>query len=216
MIELFPAHLLPAQKPIGHMARRTLTRGAAWTAPVIAFASTAPAYASSPIPCPSIPAGSSWTTTTTGTLGSAGSGGYGWNGSNKFNVYRDNGSSIATLTLASSTTISVVPGAVYSISFRFFWGYGNGAATQSTEGTFSILLDGVVQKSLTTRTAAVDANQSVSGVQPGTTTHAFTYTVPAGMTSLALTYRYIITPRTLAANDDIIVDPLVFNSCTAR
>lgn len=194
--------------------RRTMVRGAAWTVPVIAVAVNAPAFAVSPIPCPSMPVGTTWNTTVpNGTLADSSTGNYGWTSNNRFNNYVDNGSTSQPVTIESTTTIPVVPGATYSISFGFFWGYGDGDQAASTQGTFSVLFNGVTQKSLTTRTPAVDANAGTVGVQPGSTTQSFTYVVPAGTTSLTVTYRWVMTPRTLASNDDIIVDNLTFNSC---
>lgn len=196
--------------------RRTVTRAVAWTMPAIAASAPVPAFAASPITCPAMPPGTTWTTTTSGTLGPAATGSYGWDTNNKFVNYCDNGSTTSPLTITSTTTIPVVPGATYSISFRFSWGYGGGSPLMSTQGTFSVLFNGVVQKSLTTRTAAVDANAGSIGVQPGATTQSFTYTVPSGTSSLTVTYRYVVTARTLPANDDIIVDMLNFNSCTVN
>ena len=198
--------------------RRTVLRGAAWATPVVAVVVAAPAFAASRVSCPVLPTSAAgWTTTTSGTLGPAASGGFGWNpaGAN-FSVYRDNGSITANLVVTSTTTVAVTPGATYTVTFPYTWGYGNGNALVSTQGTFAVLFNGVVQKSLTTRTAAVDsAPASPITSEPGTTTQTFSYTVPAGQTSLTITYRQTLTPSILTANDDINVGRPVFGNCVA-
>jgi hypothetical protein len=205
-----------ATRTSGQVSRRTLSRGVAWTTPVIAVSAHAPAYASSLVPCPVLPAGNEWATTVDGRLGPTSSGGFGWSDANRFEVYRDNGSSRDPVTVYSATAVTVIPGATYAVSFGFYWGFGNGSPLLSTGGTFSVLFNGVAQKTVTTRTPDVDANGSTLGTQPGSTTQTFTYTVPAGTTSLTVAYRYVMTPRILVANDDIAVDQLSFNSCTAN
>lgn len=196
--------------------RRNVVRGAAWSVPVIATAATAPAFAASPIVCPTLPAQSGWATTTSGTLGAASSGGYAWD-NGQWIVYRDNGSTSAPLTFTStSPSMTVVPGATYQISFPFWWGYGNNNQSQSTGGTFDVLINGVSRRSLTTRTSAVDGNPGAGGVQTGSSSQSFTYQVPVGTTSVTVAYRYVLTPRTLQASDDIIVGRLSFNSCTVN
>ena len=196
--------------------RRTLVRGAAWSVPVVSLAAAAPAFAASPITCPIVPPSDLWTTTTTGTLGTFSSGGFAWeNGS--WIVYRDNGSTADPLTFTStSPAMTVVPGATYEVSFPFWWGYGNGNVNSSTAGTFDVLFNGASQKSLTTRTPAVDANAAAAGSQPGSTTQNFSYVVPAGTTSVTIVYRYVLTPRSRSASDDIVVGRLSFNNCTAN
>lgn len=197
--------------------RRSVVRGAAWSVPVVAAAAAAPAFAASPIPCPVVPPGSTWNVTTSGTLGRDTTGGYTWDGAS-WSVYRDNGSTSATLTFTTTpqAPVAVVPGATYQVSFSFFWGYGNGNPNQSTGGTFDVLFNGQSVKSLATRTAAVDANAGTNGVQPGTTTQTFTYVVPAGQTSMTIAYRYILQARTQQSNDDIVVGPLQFTACTVN
>jgi hypothetical protein len=172
--------------------------------PVVSLAAVAPAFAASPIACPIIPPTGSWTTTASGTLGPLGSGGFAWE-DDKWIVWRDNGSNSASLTFTStSPEMTVVPGAKYEISFPFWWGYGGGSSSASTAGTFEVLFNGVSQKSLTTRAA---------GLPAGWTTQNFTYTVPAGTTSVTIVYRYVLTPRTRATSDDIVVRPLSFDNC---
>ncbi|PRY56680.1 hypothetical protein BCF74_11875 [Knoellia remsis] len=192
--------------------RRAVTRGLAWSVPVVAVAGAATAFAASPIACPTLTAGTGWTTTYTGTLGPNSSGGQGWDaGNTTFSVYRDNGSSTAPLTITSTATFDVVVGATYDVSFLFNWGYGNGVASQSTGGTFTLTINDVPVKTLTTRTAAVDGNTSVNGVQPGTTTQ--TFTLKPTTSTIKVTYEYTITPKTEQANDDINVSSLNFTKC---
>ena len=184
-------------------------RGAAWSVPVVSLAAAAPAFAASPIACPIVPPSGSWTTTTNGTLGSFTSGGFAWE-DDKWVVFRDNGSNAAPLTFTStSPAMTVVPGATYEISFPFWWGFGNGNANSSTAGTFDVLFNNASQKSLTTRTAA-------AGTPSVWATQNFTYVVPAGTTSVTIAYRYVLTPRSLAASDDIVVGRLSFTDCTAH
>lgn len=191
--------------------RRTLVRGAAWSVPVVSLAVTVPAYAASPIPCPVIPQPAQWTATTaTGTLASKADDYQWYTTTNKWVIYKDNGSTTASLTFASSSpAIAVTPGATYNGSFSFYWQYGNGASAQSTGGTFDVLVNGVSVKSLTTRTAAV-------GATAATTTQTFSYVAPAGTTSIVITYRYVLTPRVNAASDDIIVTAPSFSTCTVN
>lgn len=104
--------------------RRTLMRGAAWAAPVVALSAPAPALAVS-MPCtpPTIPTtASSWTLSQTCTNGGAA---LGWNGT-QFYMLRD-GAPYTTCTVTSTTTLSLVAGQQYVLSAQVQTAPGYGA-----------------------------------------------------------------------------------------
>lgn len=193
-------------------SRRQVVRGISWTLPVVAVATTAPAFAASPAPCPLVPAASQWTPTSiSGTLSSKADDYQWYTATDKWVIYKDNGSTTTSLTFTSSSpTFAVVPGLTLQGGFTFYWQFGNSASSQSTGGTFDILINGIVVKSIATRSAAAGAAQA-------TTTQSFPFTVPAGTTSIVVTYRFVLSPRSgVPASDDIIVSRLGFSNCTVN
>ena len=182
----------------------------AWTAPVVAVSATAPAFAASPVVCPVVPVGGSWTPTTfSGTLASKADG-YGWDNNGSWVIYRDNGSQTQSLVFTSSSpAIPATPLATYQGSFSYYWGYGNGQSGQSSQGTFEILVNNVVVKTV-----------SRPGNPLTTSSQTVTYTVPAQTTSIVVTYRYTLaaqgTSPTRPASDDLTVGRLMFTTCTVN
>lgn len=189
------------------LSRRGLAKGAAWATPVIALGALAPAYAASPVPCPQLPTPSSWTTTVSGTLGPDSSGGYGWNATApyRFDVYRDNGSTTAPLTITTSTTLAVRSGVTYTLNTPIYWGYGNGVAAQSTAQSVSLTFGPQNVFTATTRSGQLST--------PGNTAIASSYT--AGTTgNITVTLTFTVTARgSRAANDDIILTMPSFTRC---
>lgn len=192
--------------------RRSVVRGAAWSVPVVAAATAAPAFAASPIPCPIVPPGSQWSATTvdSGTI-SAKNDDYAWGTDGKWTIYRDNGSSTTSVVFSStSPSFAVRPGSTLTGTYSFFWGYGNGSSNASAQGTFEILF-------VTASAATVVGTVSRPGSALGTTTQSVTFTVPAGVASGRLRYRYTIAPQgNRPASDDISVGPVSFGTCTVN
>ena len=177
---------------------------------MVVVSATAPAFAASPVVCPIVPSGGSWSPTTfTGTLATKADS-YGWD-DGSWVVYRDNGSTTQPLVFTSSSpSIPVAPSATYRGSFAYTWGYGNGQASQSAQGTFQILINNVVVKTL-----------SRPGTPLTTTAQPVTYMVPSRTTSIVVTYRYIISaqgssPNTRPASDDITAGRFIFTQCTVN
>ncbi len=200
-----------AERLIPELSRRSVVRGAAWTVPVVAVATTAPAFAASAIPCPVVPPSSQWsaTTITSGTPSSKVDG-YAWDtAADKWIVYKDNASSSTTAMVLATTSppFAVVPGSTNTGSFTFYWQYGNGAASQSAQGTFEVLLNGSTVLTTLTR----------PGTTQAFTTQAISFVAPAGSSTATLTYRYTIEPPAgKPASDDIVVTKVAFGSCTVH
>lgn len=193
--------------------RRSVVRGAAWSVPVVAAATAAPAFAASPIPCPVVPPGSRWSATTvdSGTISTTKNDGYAWGSDGKWTIYRDNGSSTTSVVFSStSPSFAVRPGSTLNGTFSFYWGYGNGSANASAQGTFEILF-------VTAAGATVVGTISRPGTAQATTTQSVTFTVPAGVSTGQLRYRYTIAPQgNRPASDDISVGLVSFGACTVN
>lgn len=188
------------------LGRRRLVRNLAWVTPAIVVGAPAPSFAASPVPCPTMPPGNTWSTTYSGAPGATSSGGFGWNAEPpyNFNVYRDNGSTSDTLVFTTTTEVDLQAGVAYTLSTPIWWGYGNGQASQSTPLTVSLRIGATDLFSVPTRTAPLGT--------PGNSTLVRTYTATSsGPTTVRL--RFSVSPRTQQANDDIRLTLPSFTRC---
>lgn len=188
------------------IGRRRLVKNLAWVTPAVVVGAPAPAFAASPVPCPTMPPGNTWSTTYSGTLGTSTSGGFGWNAEPpyNFNVYRDNGSTSDTLVFTTRTSVDLQAGVTYTLSTPIWWGYGNSQASRSTPLTVSLRIGATDVFSVATRTAPLGT--------PGESTLVRTYTATSsGPTEVRL--RFSVSPRTRQSNDDIILTMPSFTRC---
>lgn len=190
-------------------SRRNVVRGAAWSVPVVAVATTAPAFAASPVPCPVVPGSAQWTATTgTGSLSSKNDT-YSWDTSqDKWIVFKDASTAGSATFQTRSPAIAVTAGSTITGTFQLWWGYGNNNANTSNPSTFDILVNNTVVKSIATRTPG-------AGTVGSYNSQSFTYTVPAGTTSAVITYRFVVpaTTQSRNADDDIVATRLSFGNC---
>ncbi|MEI2820176.1 MAG: hypothetical protein V9E81_08140 [Marmoricola sp.] len=144
--------------------RRTLMRGAAWVAPVVALSAPAPALAVS-MPCtpPTIStSASSWTTSQNCVNGGAA---LGWDGT-IFSMLRD-ASPFTPCTVTSSTTISLVAGQQYIFSAQVQTAPGYGAdGCGTTPPTQSSSFDILLGTKTIWQGYTQDAQAAAAGVTP--------------------------------------------------
>lgn len=184
-----------------HLAptRRTVTRGAVWSVPVVAVAATAPAFAASPCACvdfsvPAFPstgtAGNGWAITATG--GTSGGGSDTFSGGSFVTVADP--TSTATRTVSAVRTVCVTAGQTY----RFSWSWT--AFTANARPMTSVLQVG----GLTLATSLVDTAVSA---RSGTRVATWVATT-SGDVSLAFVHTTSPSGGTTVA-DDITINNLV-------
>jgi hypothetical protein len=183
--------------------RRTLTRTAVWSVPVVAVAATAPAYAASPCDCAafSLPAFPQSGTSGTWSIVATGGGVSGTgtdefaNGSFVTNVDAPRG---ATRTVTASTSVCVVSGRTYSFSYTWT------ALTSNTRPMTSVFQIGgapITLSTIDTSTSAISGSRNFTWTSnfSGSTTMAFVHTVtsPSGN---------IFNPNPSTTGDDITIN----------
>ncbi|MFJ2550909.1 hypothetical protein [Microbacterium sp. NPDC087591] len=193
--------------------RRQVVVGAAWALPLIATVIASPLQAASVIPvCPVITEGDwgGWVNQGQGLVDPGGANGTnGWframSGVSGFVSTQDSvavapASNTPLAYVITDVVIPVTPGETYTFAVQGVGRWGNGANNANTRfQQVQINIDGVVQWQGDTRTNLLPSL--------GPQTIGFNYLVPAGTTTITLTYRFLIPPRprgdALGANDDI-------------
>ncbi|UVY83780.1 hypothetical protein NLU66_16460 [Brachybacterium sp. NBEC-018] len=216
------------------ISRRTLARGAAWTAPTVIAATAAPAIAASPVSCPTMPIGASWVRTASGTVNTAPAS---WSGS-RLQVLTDANRSTGTSAITFTTTVPVQQGYTYGISFTLQTakGYMNPSSSCTTVPTQfrATATTGSSTVTLANATTATGNPSGLTSVAPpvncttgigngvsqfgsdgtvGTTkviTSSFTATTTGSMT---LTMVFSLPATTSGNNDDWRVTP-AFTTCS--
>lgn len=205
-------------------SRRSLAKGAAWAVPAIAVGAVAPAYAASPVPCPTIPDVTTWTVSGSNLTRSATAAGVSNGGSStKMEIDATTGTA-GTLTM--STTINVQAGVTYNLAFdlQTQYGYSGDCRTFNTNLSIGVTMPSGSQTLFTGSTQAgrggtvVPPGGSCSG---GTKTYGYGSLVTAGPFSLTpptsgsatLTYTFTMAPPSGYNNDDWKIYPR-FTSCS--
>lgn len=199
-------------------SRRTMLKGAAWSAPIIAVTAATPFAVASG--CAHLNEFSSWVVTRTGGSFDASTGPVGWLPGTPatFIIMSDNNSSSSTATLTLTAEISTIAGSTYEFVFRIQsnYGYPNGSSNWMR---IEVLAGSQSLYKGTTREPSAEWPQIYRTAWPIDPVPYEDHTVSfvAGTTGLTtLTYRVTVSPRLNAdaANDDIRVSVPSLATCS--
>ncbi len=188
-----PAAQHPTPREPMRPSRRAVARGAAWSVPVIAVGAAAPAMASSPAPCPTLPAFSATDGWVLETIGTPDAGGARF-ASGTFEVDGDAAAS-STYTASASHDLDVVSGQSYT--FQYSW---TALTTNPNPMTSELRVGGATVVGSTINTATDGASGTVSA----------TYVASATGT-VAVQVRMSTTDSSGGAGDDITVGAITID-----
>lgn len=196
------------------ITRRTIVQGAAWSVPVVAAAVATPLAAASAAICPALAPASAWTwqVPATGTLRTQVNGqASARTGANGGELYVSHEAQPGTgaMTITASTTLAVVAGTTYDLSFFFGSNYGGLNTAVSTRSAVSLTVDGANLFWGSTRPIAgnttIPNNTAASGyTNYGSTTASFSADATE---TIVVTYTFVstATSATQPNGDDIAI-----------
>ncbi len=197
--------------------RRTLTRTAVWSVPVIAVGASAPAMAASPVACPSFPGGAAFTVTKSADTNSAPATATGTSPNVLITMYTDSTKATAT-TVTATANLTVVPGNTYNFNFAVKTGLGTIAGSSTTfNASVVIAVGGATAASIKTKSTGpgTTLQQPTGDVTTGATVnYPYAYVAPAGVTSAAITFTFTISGGTNSGNNDDYQIRPTLTSCT--
>lgn len=200
-------------KPESTLSRRTVVKGAAWSVPVIAVSAAAPAMAASVAPCPTIPDFGSfvWAIPASGQLNpSTGHTGPATvNGVSAAESILDGKTSAGPATVTVTTTLSLVAGTSYTLSFGVMGRFADGNGSPTTSQSLAVSVGGSTIYRASTRPQS-DPSIAVipTGVNWGTSFMPVTVTFTATATGdipLVFTFQLPGMPAGWGGSDDIRV-----------